>query len=168
MGPNRLVTGRSVVAFGPKDRDHILQALQVEVSTFYSLTEVSSKVSHFAIKERGTQKHTHTQSAKLHECQPAAGRGGCLIFARFLLNSQKAHGDLSWPKICNGKTKGLANRSQKQYPSIISGQAILGTQRYFAKAFLMILFMHLRRGDFMYTAILLKGYTLYTYTIHLQ
>ena len=45
------------------------------VNRFSSLTEVSSKGSHFAIKERGTQKHT--QTVKQHFRQPAADRNIC-------------------------------------------------------------------------------------------
>ena len=52
------------------------------VFSLFSLTEVFSKGSHFAIKERGTQKHT--QSVKRHHRQPAADRNSYFVFIRCL------------------------------------------------------------------------------------
>ena len=46
-----------------------------QCKTHGSLTEVSSKGSHLAIKEGNTQKHT--QSVKQNDRQPAADRKGC-------------------------------------------------------------------------------------------
>ena len=48
------------------------------------------------------------------------------------------------PKICNGKTKGLALRSQKQYTFenriVLHKEAVLGTLKYFCVNFMTVLF----------------------------
>ena len=73
---------------------------------FYSLTEVSSKGSHFAIKE-GVHRNTHkawTESVVSRPPSTPAVRN----FALKIRVWQKHKAIYTEEKICNGKTKGLA------------------------------------------------------------
>ena len=49
------------------------------------------------------------------------------------------------------------------YYFLASGEAILGTQRYFSKHFTVYFFSRLRRGDFRYTTILFKAFSYYCF-----
>ena len=59
----------------------------LRLSLLFSLTEVSSKGSHFAIKEGNTQKHT--QSVKQIHRQPARDRKGPFHFTRVFPSKSK-------------------------------------------------------------------------------
>ena len=79
----------------------------------FSLTEGTSKGSQLSSK-RGIHRNTHKAWSKILVSRPPIARA---IFKNVLKIRvwQKTRLPYMGPKICNGKTKGLATRSQKQY-----------------------------------------------------
>ncbi len=82
----------------------------------------------------------------------------CLLFSP----RPRVHGPVSWPQVSPEPVgPGEFHSHFFLFFFRASGEAILGTQRYFAKQFLIDIFSCLRRRDFRYPTILCKAISCY-------